>query len=75
MLELKLFGNLEENQQLEAAVIYAGRDPDMRALSPEQRPKDVINKELEQLKDNLGMVITALIMRGKLLLFTICLFL
>lgn len=65
MLELKLFGNLEENQRLEAAVIYAGRDPDMRALSPEQRPKDVINKELEQFKDNLGMMITGVDHAGK----------
>jgi len=47
MLELRLFGDLLQYQQLEAAIISTGRDPDIRELPIDQRPSGIVDKELE----------------------------
>jgi len=49
MLELILFGDLQEIQQLQAAIINTGRDPYIRDLPIDQRPRGIIDNELENI--------------------------
>jgi len=49
MLELKLISDLTEGEQILAASIMAGSNSQLKGMPLEERPKDVVNQELEQL--------------------------
>ncbi len=61
MLELKLIRDLTKEEQMLAASIMAGFHPRLRDIPLKERPKDVVNAELEQLlAERLSVVIAYL---------------
>ena len=61
MIELKLIGDLTQQEQFLAAQIMAGFNPNIRDMPLEERPKDAVIAELEQLlTPGLRVVVTGL---------------